>query len=114
MQPKLSLLTEDLIQRILEEAFQLLLRPGIKVQNSEARELLASAGVTIDEETLVAKIPESLVRKALESVPREFYLYDYDGNPKVQYGGDAVHFDPGSSGVTILDQIGRASCRERV
>ena len=103
MQPKLSLLTEDLIQRILEEAFQLLLRPGIKVQNPEARELLASAGVPIDEETLVAKIPETLVRKALESVPREFYLYDYDGNPKVQYGGDAVHFDPGSSGVTILD-----------
>ena len=39
MQPKLSLLTDDLIQRILEEAFQLLLKPGIKVQNAEAREL---------------------------------------------------------------------------
>ena len=103
MQPKLSLLTADLVQRILDEAFQLLLKPGIKVQNPEARELLSSAGVPIDEETLVAKIPESLVRKALETVPHQFYLYDYDGNPKVQYGGDAVHFDPGSSGVTILD-----------
>lgn len=103
MQPKLSLLTDDLIQRILEEAFQLLLKPGIKVQNPEARELLTSAGIEINEETLVAKIPESIVRKALETVPRNFYLYDYDGNPKVQYGGDAVHFDPGSSGITMLD-----------
>jgi trimethylamine--corrinoid protein Co-methyltransferase len=103
MQPKLSLLTDDLVQRVLEEAFQLLLKPGIKVQNEEARQMLAAAGVEIDEETLVAKIPEHLVRKALETVPRTFYLHDYDGNPKVQYGGDAVHFDPGSSGVTVLD-----------
>jgi trimethylamine--corrinoid protein Co-methyltransferase len=103
MQPKLSLLTDDLIQRILEEAFQLLLKPGIKVQNPQARELLTSAGVEINEETLVAQIPEHLVREALETVPRQFYLYDYEGNPRIQYGGDAVHFDPGSSGVTILD-----------
>src|SRR5574339_701687 len=103
MQPRLSLLTDDLVQRVLEEAFQLLLKPGIKVQNEEARQLLAAAGVEVDVETLVAKIPEPVVRKALETVPRNFYLYDYDGNPKVQYGGDAVHFDPGSSVVTILD-----------
>ena len=103
MQPKLSLLTDDLIQRILDEAFQLLLKPGIKVQNEEARRLLADAGVEVNEETFVARIPELIVRAALETVPRNFHLYDYDGNPKVQYGGDAVHFDPGSSGITILD-----------
>ncbi|MGZ9224568.1 MAG: trimethylamine methyltransferase family protein [Anaerolineales bacterium] len=103
MQPKLSLLTDDLIQRILAEAFQLLLKPGIKVQNEEARELLKSAGVPVDEETLVTRIPEPIVRKALETVPRQFHLYDYEGNPRVQYGGDAIHFDPGSSGITILD-----------
>jgi trimethylamine---corrinoid protein Co-methyltransferase len=103
MQPKLSLLTDDLIQRILEEAHQLLLKPGIKVQNAEARELLSSAGVPVDEENLVAKIPENIVAKAVETVPHQFHLYDYDGNPKVQYGGDVVHFDPGSSGIAILD-----------
>lgn len=103
MQPKLSLLTDDLIQRILEEAFQLMLKPGIKVQNEEARQLLAEAGAEVNEETLVARIPELIVRHALETVPRNFVLYDYDGNPKIQYGGDTVHFDPGSSGVTVLD-----------
>ena len=103
MQPKLSLLTDELIQRILDEAYQLLLKPGIKVQNAEARQLLAEAGAEVDEETFVARLPEHIVKKALESVPRSFFLYDYDREPKVQYGGDAVHFDPGSSGVTILD-----------
>ncbi len=103
MQPKLTLLSDELLARVLDEAYQLLLKPGIKVQNEEARAMLASAGAKVNEETLVVQIPESLVHKALETVPRQFYLYDYEGNPKVQYGGDAVHFDPGSSGITILD-----------
>ena len=54
-------------------------------------------------ENQVIGIPAALVHKALESVPREFYLYDYDGNPAVHYGGDSVHFDPGSSGIAMLN-----------
>lgn len=103
MQPKLTLLSDEIIARILGEAHELLLKPGIKVQNAEARELLAEAGAKIDPETQVAQIPATLVYKSLESVPRDFYLYDYDGNPTVHYGGDSVHFDPGSSGITILN-----------
>jgi len=102
MQPKLSLLNDELIGRIIEEAYQLMLKPGIKVQNAEARQLLADAGAELDEETMIVKIPAQIVMKALETVPRQFHLYDYDGNPRVQYGGDAVQFDPGSSGVAIL------------
>jgi trimethylamine--corrinoid protein Co-methyltransferase len=103
MQPKLILLTEDIIERILDEAYQLLLKPGIKVNNEEARDLLASAGAQVDLETNVVRIPEQIARKALETAPREFHLYDYDGNPTVKYGGDAVHFDPGSSGIALLN-----------
>ncbi len=103
MQPKLLLLDDAMIARILDEAYQLLLKPGIKVNNEEARDLLVSAGAQVDLETNVVKIPEQLVHRALESTPREFYLYDYEGNPKVKYGGDAVHFDPGSSGITMLN-----------
>ncbi len=84
MQPKLLLLDDEMIARILDEAYQLLLKPGIKVNNEEARDLLASAGAQVDLETNVVKIPEQLVHRALESTPREFYLYDYEGNPKGQ------------------------------
>ncbi len=48
LQPKLELLTYDLIARILDEAFQLMQKPGIKVQSSEARDLLIKAGATAD------------------------------------------------------------------
>ncbi len=103
MQPKLTLLSDEIIARILEEAHELLRCPGIKVQNPEARDLLAAAGAIMYPDNDVVGIPASLVQKALESVPRDFYLYDYDGNPTVHYGGDSVHFDPGSSGITMLN-----------
>jgi trimethylamine---corrinoid protein Co-methyltransferase len=103
MQPNISLLTPDLIARILDEAFQLMMKPGIKVQSAEALRYLQSAGSTVDESTEVAHIPEKLVRQALETVPEVFHLYDLHGKPKVKYGGNAVHFDPGSSGVHVLD-----------
>jgi trimethylamine:corrinoid methyltransferase-like protein len=102
MQPKLSLLNDELIARIIDEAFQLMLKPGIKIQNAEARKLLEEAGVFVDEETMVVKIPEQIAKTALETIPRQFHLYDYEGNPKVHYGDDSVQFDPGSSGISVL------------
>ena len=103
MQPKMELLTQGLIDRILDEAFQLMMKPGIKVQSAEARALLASAGAQVDVHSDVVRIPEMVVRKALETTPHTFNLYDRNGDPKVFFGGDSVHFDPGSSGVHVLD-----------
>jgi trimethylamine--corrinoid protein Co-methyltransferase len=103
MQPQLRLLSSDLIDQITDEAFKLLLNPGIMVKNKEAQSLLADAGARVDEELEVAQIPEKVARKSLDTVPHEFYLYDQDGEPRVHYGGDSVHFDPGSSGVNVFD-----------
>jgi trimethylamine--corrinoid protein Co-methyltransferase len=101
LQPKLELLTYDLVARVFDEAFQLMQQPGIKVQSTEARDLLIEAGATSEGE--VVHIPEKIVRRALDTVPAEFFLYDRNGTPRVHYGGNSVHFDPGSSGVHILD-----------
>jgi len=103
MQPKVELLPNELVQRIFDEAYLLLMNPGIKVQSPEARLLLSEAGAQVDSANEIARIPRQVVEKALESVPHHFNLYDRDGNPAVEYGGDVVQFDPGSSGVHILD-----------
>lgn len=103
MQPKLELLPPESVTQILDEAFQLLMDPGVKVLTKEARALLAANDAKIDESEQVAHIPENVIRKALETAPREFDLYDQKGESAVHYGGDAVHFDPGSSGLNILD-----------
>lgn len=103
MQPRIELLSSDLIERVLEEACQLAEEPGIKVQLPEARRLLAEAGARVDEARQVVSIPRSVIELAIASAPQRFWLHDRDGKPVIEYGGDAVHFDPGSSGVHILD-----------
>lgn len=103
MGPKFSILSPDLVPQIIDEAFQLLLEPGIKVKHPQAGILLSDAGASLDDGTQVVRIPEEVARKALETVPREFTLYNQDGEAAVHYGGDSVHFDPGSSGVNVLD-----------
>ena len=103
MQPKIEFLSTELVNRVLDEAFQLLKEIGVKVLLAEARTLLAEAGATVDDANEVVRIPESVARKALETVPHEFYLYNHAGERIVHYGGDSVHFDPGSSGVNMLD-----------
>ncbi|HUS95077.1 MAG TPA: trimethylamine methyltransferase family protein [Patescibacteria group bacterium] len=103
MQTRIELLTNEMVQRILDESFQLLRNTGVKVLAAEARELLIGAGALVDEGEQVVKIPEILGRQALESAPSHFSLYNRQGKAMVSYGGNAVHFDPGSSGVSILD-----------
>jgi trimethylamine--corrinoid protein Co-methyltransferase len=100
MRPKIHLLSPDLIGRILTEAFELLMNPGVRV-GSAVVELLQSAGVEVKDG--VARIPERLVRQCLASAPHDFYLYSRQGEKAVHYGGDDVHFDPGSCCVQMLD-----------
>jgi trimethylamine--corrinoid protein Co-methyltransferase len=101
MRPTLTLLDEGLVERILGEAHELLLDPGVKVGAPEAAELLSAAGATI--EGGIARIPSEVVRRALETVPRSFEVYDRSGRPAVRYGSAAVQYDPGSCGVQVLD-----------
>ncbi len=100
MRPKLELLEPELVSRILDEAFQLLEEPGVRMADSVA-EMLTLAGARVDGG--VAHIPAALAERALASAPKEFFLYDRAGNPAVHYGGDDVHFDPGSSCLNVLD-----------
>lgn len=100
MRPKLQLLDTPLIERILDEAFQLIEDPGVRVA-PYVEDLLRCAGITVKDK--IAHIPEALARRLLELVPREFHLYNRSGEPVVHYGGDDVHFDPGSSCLNILD-----------
>jgi trimethylamine--corrinoid protein Co-methyltransferase len=103
MRPHLRILSEDVVEQIVAEGFELLMDPGVRVHNAGALELLADAGANVDFESQIAYIPQEIVQRALETAPSEFYLYDLDGEPVVHYGGDSVQFDPGSAAITVLD-----------
>jgi trimethylamine---corrinoid protein Co-methyltransferase len=103
MRPTLRVLSDGLVEQIIAEGMALLRDPGVRVHNAEALRLLAGAGADVDEGRLIAHIPERLAREALETTAREFHLFSLDGRPVVHYGGDDVHFDPGSAALALLD-----------
>jgi len=103
LRPSVQLLEDSIIHRILDEAHQLLEDPGVRVHSNRALELLDGAGAQIDYQTRVVRISPDVVQRCLETVPRSFYLYDSTGKPVVHYGGDDIHFDPGSAAIEFLD-----------
>jgi trimethylamine--corrinoid protein Co-methyltransferase len=103
MSLRIRILEKETIDQIIDEALGVLQDPGIRIHNTEALELLAEAEALVDREAQVAKIPEKLVRWALDQAPSDFDLYSLTGKPTCHYGGDVVQFDPGSAALTILD-----------
>jgi len=100
---RLELLDTDTVDQIISEGIALLEDPGIRVHNQEALEILANANANVDFQTQIARISEPLIRRALETAPREFTLFGLTGDAAVHYAGDKIHFDPGSGGLTIID-----------
>jgi trimethylamine--corrinoid protein Co-methyltransferase len=103
MRPRLRFLEDDLIQRIVGEAMDLLATVGLEVQNDNAVSLLTDNGAGIDGSSGRVTLPESLVMDSVEKAPSGFELYDVLGERTHDLSGDNVHFTPGSSGITVLD-----------
>ena len=103
IRPKLQFLAAEAVERAIDEAYALLWDPGVRVHYDEALQLLADAGATVDTASRVAQIPRELAEKAVETAPGSFHLYNLEGEAVVHYGGDNVHFDPGSAAIEIAD-----------
>ncbi|MEE8391217.1 MAG: trimethylamine methyltransferase family protein [Anaerolineae bacterium] len=103
MRPRIQFLSQETIERIVAEAYDLLSDPGVRVHSDRAMRLLAEHGAEVDFDAQVARIPADLARQAVETAPSSFYLYDADGQPAVHYGDDDVQFDPGSAAIEIVD-----------
>ncbi len=101
--PKLELLSNALVEQIVDEGLTLLERHGVLVENKEALGLLGGAGAGVDAGTGLVRIGRKLVEDCLATTPAVITLYDRDGTRAFAVGGDEVHFDPGSAAVTLLD-----------
>ncbi|MCX6577345.1 MAG: trimethylamine methyltransferase family protein [Candidatus Aminicenantes bacterium] len=105
--PKVELLDQTFIAKILEEAFVILERQGVFVENVEARSLFKKAGMAVDESQQRVTLTRKLVEEALAATPSSIKLYDRSGQKEFLVGGDEVHFNPGSAAVKIFDHQAR-------
>jgi len=103
IRPKLEFLSKAFIQKIVEEAFEILEKQGVFVENNQALKLLKDAGMKADETTQRVHLTSRLIEDCLSSTPSIVRLYDRAGEKEFIVGGDHVHFDPGSAAITILD-----------
>jgi len=101
--PKLEIITDLQVATILNEAYHILEKVGILIENDEALELLDVAGAKVDRDNQKAFFPTSLIDSCLKSAPDSIIVYDRNGAEALRLEGDNIHFDPGSAALTILD-----------
>ncbi|NOZ60917.1 MAG: hypothetical protein GXO74_04480 [Calditrichaeota bacterium] len=101
--PSLTLLSEDSIQRILEQSYLVLNKVGVLIENEEALKLLGDAGAKVDLAKQKAFFPENIIESSLKSALSSISVFDRNGDLKMSLQGNEVHFDPGSAALTILD-----------
>src|SRR5690606_34816180 len=100
---RLQVLETELIERILDEAKRLMAEIGMEIRGPKLKQRLLDHGLKTDASGKRVLFPPDVVDKAIAAAPSSFTLYDRDGKPYTEIGGDNVHFVPGSSGLKILD-----------
>lgn len=103
MRPTLTILQEDLIQQIMNEAKRILSEIGVEVRGTKMRQRLLDYGLMANPDDGRILFPPDVVDAAISDTPRSFTLYDRDGRRHAEIGADNVHFTPGSSGLKVLD-----------
>ena len=106
----LELLDQELEDRIIDEALEILEKTGVLVENKEGIRLLEDAGMKIIRNTdkgTVFSIKRSLVEDSLKTTPSSIELYDRKGGEEpalsIGKGSSKVYFDPASTALYVFD-----------
>ena len=100
--PIIRFLSEADRRQIYRAALQVLGETGMTVLHGEARSLLQTAGCAVEADDRV-RIPESLVRRAVETAPSSIALFNRQGQRAMDLGGYRSYFGTGSDLIYSLD-----------
>ena len=103
LRPILKVLSDELIDKIIAEAIELLETTGVMIEGEKILEFLQELGVQTDPSRERAFFKEEMVHNSLKSAPSSIKLYDREGNLIATLEGDHVYFNPGSAALDILD-----------
>ncbi len=103
MRPTLNIVSAELCARVLDEAKRILAETGMEIRGPTMRQRLLDHGLRTAADGVRILFPRETVDRAVATAPKSFTLYDRDGRPHAELGGNNVHYVPGSSGLKILD-----------
>lgn len=101
--PLLRFLSDELIEKIVAEARDILCRLGVEIHNPEILSMLRDHGAGVAYDKNHVTFTEEIIDTALASVPRFFELYDVLGNKTHEFKDYNVYFTPGSTALNVLD-----------
>ncbi len=100
-------MSDDQCRELTEATLECLYRIGVDVANAEARALLVEAGASVHGVSARGprvRIPERIIRDAIESTPTSFTLYGRTGEHPIEVkAGGPSHFGPGLTSTYFLD-----------
>lgn len=95
-------LSDQQCQKLYWACLKVLERTGVRIYEQEALDLLKKAGASISDGNRV-RIPNGLVEKALNTVPKRVTLYNRHGEPVMPVEGHRSFFGTGSDCLHIID-----------
>ena len=101
--PRVQMISDALVDRIIDEAFDVLSRIGLEFENDRALALLEDHGQKVDRGTNRAYLTRGFVERALETAPKTLTLWNVTADTSIDVGGDSVTFDPGSAAIKVLE-----------
>jgi trimethylamine--corrinoid protein Co-methyltransferase len=104
MRPVITVLDPALLDRIVDEALDVLAVTGVLIEDSRALDRLRTVGIVADQANHRVTFPRAVVERAISTAPKSITLHDRDGEPHATLAGDRVHFVPASSALRILDR----------
>jgi trimethylamine--corrinoid protein Co-methyltransferase len=98
----IRLLSDAQLAQIHDASLEILRRTGVRVHDTEARDLLGDAGCLISDGDLV-KFPAAVVEDAAEHAPSRIVLSHRSGDTRLVLEGQKSHFGAGSDLPNTLD-----------
>lgn len=102
---RFEVLSEDDIERIDQATIKILEDTGVAVYERQCRELLRLKGARVDDAASKVKLPESVIREALETAPSRFRLAARAPSKSVDLGSGRTHFTNSATGIRVLDHV---------
>ncbi len=103
MRPVLRLLSDELVERIISEARDILCNLGVELHNDGLLSMLSDHGAEVDFVKKHVVFTADIIDKALASAPDSVELYDVMGRKTHELTDHNVYFTPGSAAINILD-----------
>lgn len=101
-QPRLKVLNREQTFEIHQAALDILQQTGFKMEHKGVMKMLSDAGCTVLNGNRV-KMPAKLVEEALSSAPKQFDLYDQQGNIAMELANGNQFYGTGSDTTFTID-----------